>query len=164
MSAWMRRFERFAELSDDDVALLERIFVVSTYPAGHVFVREGERGSATTAAMYLIVEGNVRVEAQAPEGGFGVRRTLGPGQFVGLLSLLADTPRSATCTAEGKVTAARLDRATLQELFRHDVGVHARFQLVIAKHLARDLRELGTLVEEAIRSGDDRAVRERFGS
>lgn len=152
MTDYLRRFRAFDELPDDDVALLERIFVVQTFRPGHVFVREGDVARATTATTWLLLEGTVEVAAAAPEGGWGVRRTLAPGQFVGLLALLADIRRSATCTATGPVTAARLDRLTFDELFRRDVGVHARFQMVIARHLASDLRDLGARLSRDLRA------------
>ncbi len=162
MSSYLRGFPAFCDLSDSEVELLERILVVQTWQPGHVFVREGDLARGSTAEMFLILEGTVRVAAQAPEGGWGVHRTLGPGQFVGLLALLADVKRSATCTALDRVVAARLDRMTLEELFRLDVGVHARFQMVIARQLAADLRELGAMMSASMRTGDDAAVRARF--
>jgi CRP-like cAMP-binding protein len=75
---------------------------------------------------------------------------------------VADVSRTATCRALTPVTAARLDRRTFEELFRRNVGVHARFQLVIARSLAADLRGLRGLLVAALLSGDEGALRERF--
>ena len=162
MTGYLRRFPLFDGLMDVDIALLERVFVESSYLAGHVFVKEGDRASAGTSALYLVLDGQVGVSAAAPDGGFGVKRTLGPGRVFGAVALVADVPRTATCRALTSVTAAKLDRRTFEELFRKNVGVHARFQLVIAKSLAADLRDLRALLVGALASGDEAALRARF--
>lgn len=163
MTGVLRRFRLFDDLTDPDVAILERLFVEQRVAPGHVLVREGDRADALTAAMFLLLDGQVGVAAAAPEGGFGVRRTLLPGQVFGAVALVADLPRTATCRAITPVTVARLDRRTFDELFRRNVGVHARFQLVVARSLAADLRALRELLVASLASGDERGLRERFG-
>lgn len=153
-TGYLRRFSKFDALTDADVALLERVLVVSDYPSGHVFVREGDHANARNAATWLLLEGEVGVVAAAPEGGWGVQRVMGPGEFVGILALLVNIRRSTTCTANGHVVAAKLDRATLDELFRRDTGVHIRFQMLIARQLAADLRRLGTLMTASLRAAE----------
>ena len=121
-------------------------------------LREGERADALTCAMYLLLDGKVAVDARAPEGGFAVHRVLEPGHVFGAVALVADVPRSATCRALGPVTVASMDRRTFGELFRRDVGVHARFQLVIARSLAADLRDLRELLVSSLASGDQKGL------
>lgn len=158
MKNHLRNFGLFDPLTDSDVEILERLFVEKTYPDGHVFIREGERADALTCAMYLLLDGKVAVDARAPEGGFAVHRVLEPGHVFGAVALVADVPRSATCRALGPVTAASMDRRTFGELFRRDVGVHARFQLVIARSLASDLRDLRELLVSSLASGDQKGL------
>ena len=162
-SGWLREFAIASVLTDADVELLERILVVSTHPAGHVFVREGDRADGVTAAMFFVLEGSVAVAAKAPAGGFGVHLTLGPGEVFGTVALVADVLRTATCRATTQATVARLDRRAFDELFRRNVGLHARFQLVIAKSLATDLRRLRALLVSSFAAGDDGALRAEFG-
>jgi CRP-like cAMP-binding protein len=162
MTGYLRRFALFDALTEADAALLERVFVVTSYAQGHVFVREGDRADAVTAALFLILEGQVSVTAEAPQGGFGVQRTLAAGQVFGAVALVADVTRTATCRALTPVSAARLDRRSFEELFRRNVGVHARYQQVIARSLAADLRDLRGLLVAALASGDEGALRERY--
>ena len=162
-TGWLRGFDIASGLTDADVDLLERILVVSTHPAGHTFLREGDRADGVTAAMYFVIEGSVAVAAKAPAGGFGVQATLGAGEVFGAVALVADLPRTATCRAVTPITVARLDRRTFDELFRKNVGLHARFQLVIARSLAGDLRRLRALLVRSFADGDDAPLRERFG-
>ena len=142
MSIDLRRFERFDDLPDADLGILERVMVVQKHPDGHVLIREGDVATAGTSVTWLLLEGEVQVEAAAPEGGWGVKRKVGPGQFIGLLALVANVRRSATCRASGPVVAAKLDRRTMEELMKRDAGVHVRFQMLVARHLTEDLRAL----------------------
>lgn len=158
MKNYLRKFQLFDPLTDADVDILERLFVEQTFPDGHVFVREGERADAVSSAMYLLLAGKVAVDARAPEGGFAVHRVLEPGHVFGAVALVAEVPRSATCRALGPVTTASIDRRTFGELFRRDVGVHARFQLVIARSLAADLRDLRELLVSSLASGDQKGL------
>jgi CRP-like cAMP-binding protein len=162
MSGWLRGFPTASGLTDADVDLLERILVVSSYPRGHTFVREGDHAAGVTAAMYFVIEGSVGVSAKAPEGGFGVQTTLGPGDVFGTVALVANVPRTATCRAVTPVKIAKLDRWTFDELFHRNVGLHARFQFVIARSLAGDLRRLRALLVKSIATGDDSPLRNQL--
>lgn len=160
---WLGAFPAFASLNEADRALLERVIVVTTTPKGHVFVRDGDHASGVTAAMYFLIDGQVSVAANAPAGGFGVKRTLGPGHAFGMIALVADVPRTATCTAITPVTYGSLDRLVFGQLFRKNIGLHARFQLAIARALAADIRALNALLVDAIASDDDARLRGQFG-
>lgn len=160
MKVSLRDFRLFDTLGEHEVARLERLFVEELHPSGQVLLREGDRADEGSAAMYLLLEGQVGVEARAPAGGFGVRRTLRPGHVFGAVSVVAEVPRSATCRALGPVRVARLDRASLQALQRQDEALHARLQLVLARALAADVRDLRDLLVGSLASGDERAVQD----
>ena len=163
MTGYLHRFPRFADLPAQDVAIVERVLVVQAFPKDHVFVREGDRATATTAEMHLVIEGEIEVTAARPEGGFAIRRTLSAGEIFGHVALVADVVRTATCRASTPAVTARMDRRVFDELYRHDEGVHARFQLVVARQLASDARALHELLVQSIATGDDSPLRHRFG-
>jgi aquaporin Z len=78
--------------------------------AGETVMREGEPGTEA----YLVERGSldVRLEEKAPDAVLVAR--LGPGDWVGEISLILDEPRSATVIA---ATDAQLRRVT-----KHDLG------------------------------------------
>jgi CRP-like cAMP-binding protein len=69
--------------------------------------REGDPGDA----LYVIVEGEVAVQAEGPPRVEMAR--LGAGSFIGEVALLTDQPRSATVTATAESELLRIDRGTL---------------------------------------------------
>lgn len=111
-------------------------------PDGTVLVKEGDARFSEMNAMYMIVEGQVDVVigSTEPTGG-DVVRTLKAGEWFGMMSLIDEQPRSATCRAHGQVALGTLTRSAFEYLFQTDVAVASKFQLAIAQQLARDLRK-----------------------
>ena len=53
--------------------------------------------------------------------------------------------RSATVTVVGKVQMAKLEKQTIDALFRKNVGLHARVRLALTQQQASGIRNLGTV-------------------
>lgn len=87
-------------------ALVANLAIVSL-EAGVELFREGDPGDA----LYVIVEGEVSVQAEGPPRVEMAR--LGPGAFIGEVALMTDQPRSATVTAVDPSELLRIDRTTL---------------------------------------------------
>lgn len=160
----LRGFPVFDLLTDADLAILDRVMVAQSFKSGHTFFREGDVATAVTASMHVVLEGAVEVVARAPEGGFGVRRTMGPGSLFGLVAFVTDLRRTASVRAAGPVRTARLDRRSFDELYKRQAGVQARFQIAIATQLAADIRTTGALLTRALKSGDVDPIVARFGT
>jgi len=84
-------FELFATLGRRELQRIADGLSERTFPAGAAVAREGEVG----VGFFLIDEGRASVTV----GGREVGR-LGPGDHFGEISLILDTPRTATVTAE----------------------------------------------------------------
>ena len=83
---------------------------IAELPAGAELVREGEPGDA----LFVIVEGEVAVQAEGPPRVEMAR--LGAGSFIGEVALMTDQPRSATVSAIGDAELLRIDRQTLSHV------------------------------------------------
>lgn len=137
LDSFLRVNRQFADFTPEDLDALKRRLVVAHYPDGHVFMREGERGSAA----YLLLEGQVLVTRRlAPRTEEQLICMMGPGDLFGLIALIDDGARCATCKAVGDVSAARLAADEFRALFAADDPVAHRFQYLIARQLANDLR------------------------
>jgi len=100
----------FAGLPSDALeALVENLSLVLLEPGEHLF-REGDPGDA----LYVIVEGEVSVQAEGPPRVEMAR--LGPGSFIGEVALMTDQPRTATVTALVPSELLRIDRVTLSNV------------------------------------------------
>jgi predicted acylesterase/phospholipase RssA/CRP-like cAMP-binding protein len=79
----------FRNLDDDDLRLVSTCLHKESYPKGAVIFRQGDAGDT----MYIVESGQVAVIG---EEGKEAIAFMGPGSFVGEISLLLARPRSAT--------------------------------------------------------------------
>ena len=136
----------FGELSADDLDALVAALDVRDYPDGHVFIREGSRGDP----VFVVLDGDVEV---ARDRGGGVHHELNhmrAGDLFGLIALVGDVPRSATCRARGKCTVGTWAGPVAHLLFNQRAAVARSFQLALATQLARDFRQIEKLVRAAL--------------
>ncbi|MBA3500257.1 MAG: cyclic nucleotide-binding domain-containing protein, partial [Deltaproteobacteria bacterium] len=97
----------FAGLPSDALeSLVENLAIVHLEP-NEVLFHEGDPGDA----LYVIVEGEVSVQAEGPPRVEMAR--LGAGSFIGEVALMTDQPRSATVAAVNPSELLRIDRNTL---------------------------------------------------
>jgi CRP/FNR family transcriptional regulator, cyclic AMP receptor protein len=86
----IRSVPLFAELSEDELAQVARLFKQRSFAPGETVAKEGSGG----AAFYLIDSGTAKVSVAGRE-----RAPLGPGDYFGEIALIDEGARSATITA-----------------------------------------------------------------
>jgi CRP/FNR family transcriptional regulator, cyclic AMP receptor protein len=91
----LRRVDLFSGLPRQSLETLAAAAVEIDFPEGHYIVQQGMVGSG----LLVIVSGSVRVVR-----GDDVLATLGPGDFFGELSVLDQSPRSASVIAQQPTT------------------------------------------------------------
>lgn len=124
----LRASPLFRELDSDVLAALLRRMDFHPVPAGHVLIKKGDAGDR----FYMVVEGAFDVIA---EDGKTSVATLGPGEPVGEIALLADSPRTATVVAKTAGALLSLDRASFFEFFRAHLGIGERLERVAGERL-----------------------------
>jgi CRP/FNR family transcriptional regulator len=114
------------------------------FPAGSPLMHQGD----VSDALYIIVEGRVRVERSHPALlGPVLLAELGPGEVVGEMGLLDREPRTATVRAVKDTETLELDAATLELtiLAYPEVGT------ALLRVLSRRLRSTDELMERHLR-------------
>ncbi|MEO7096974.1 MAG: cyclic nucleotide-binding domain-containing protein [Polyangiales bacterium] len=145
IEARLRANPHFATLSDGDVEALVSAMLVRDYEAGHVLVREGARGDD----VHLLVSGEVSV-TRLRAGTTHELNRMCAGDLFGLVSLVDDAPRSATCTTAGKCTVASLPRSALLLLMNQQADLAYAFQHALGAQLARDFRNLSQRIRQQL--------------
>lgn len=143
----------FQELDGSELDALAASMELVEVPDGHVLVREGERGDG----CYLIVDGSVRITCEV-DGRVTRIQELAPGELFGLVALLDDGRRSATCTAVGTTTVAWLPAGAFTMLHEGNPALVLHFQKMVARQLARDARRLNASLVQAMLDRDDRST------
>jgi len=102
----------FVSMDSDERSALAGIMGQASFEPGQVLCLAGEPGGA----MHIVVEGEVEISLEDDEGKKVILDVIGPGGYIGELSLLDGGTRSATVTALKPVTTAVLERKDLMDL------------------------------------------------
>ncbi|NNJ11030.1 Crp/Fnr family transcriptional regulator [Chloroflexales bacterium ZM16-3] len=93
-------------------------------------------------AIYLIVEGTVKIAVEQPDGSSVILAILGAGEVIGEMSVVQNTGRSATIITLERSTMLWMNRTTFQECMQT--------MSVMATNLARILASRLRLANEQI--------------
>ena len=126
----VRAIPLFAGLDDDALERVVSLFSEVEAPAGQVIVEHGHPGSG----MFLLEEGTVSVELR------GGRVELGPGEFFGELSILADdVTRTARVRSPTPIRALVIGRPDFRRLLENEPRIAVAMLPVLAHRLADTL-------------------------
>ncbi|XP_054676013.1 cGMP-dependent protein kinase 1-like isoform X2 [Grus americana] len=102
---WLR------DLSHSHLCKLLDAMEECTFPPGHVIIHEGDEAEN----FYIILKGEVRVSRRVL-GRQRPVRVLRAGEHFGERALLRNTPRTASCQAQGHVTCVTMAKDDFQEI------------------------------------------------
>jgi CRP-like cAMP-binding protein len=110
----LRHVGLFEALAESHLRRIARFVTVERYAGGSTVVLAGEPGDS----LFIILNGRARVRTPG-----GHTRALGADDCFGELALIDGAPRSATVTAVGDLTTAKLTRADFEKLLKAEPAV-----------------------------------------
>jgi CRP/FNR family cyclic AMP-dependent transcriptional regulator len=125
----LRQVPLFAGCKTSALEEIERLADEVDVPDGYTLIREGSFGEQ----FFMIISGRVRVER-----GGTVVATLGPGEFLGEISLIDKGRTTATATAEGPTRLFVLGHREFNSLLDRSPSV----RLEVMTALAGRIRQL----------------------
>ncbi len=149
----LARTPLFAGLSREALESLVQQLTLVELGVDEVLFHEGDPGDA----LYVIVEGEVAVQAEGPPRVEMAR--LGPGAFMGEVALMTDQPRSATVTATEDSQLLRIDRKTLSGV----LAEHGEILAAVLRFVRHRLVDRWTRTSPLFRPFDD-GVRDEIAS
>jgi CRP/FNR family transcriptional regulator, cyclic AMP receptor protein len=117
----------FSACSDRELDHIARLVRERRVPSGTVLVREGE---AAGDELLIVAEGLAEVAAEGQR-----LASIGPGAFIGEVSMLDGAPRSATVTTVAPTRLLVLDAAGFDQLLARSPDVANRVLRVMAARL-----------------------------
>jgi len=115
---------------------------------GEVLFCEGDSGTI----LYVVARGHLRVEKASGDMNQTVS-VIGPGEFVGEMSALTGSRRSATVIAEDACDLMPYDSDTLEALILKSPTVALRIIRLLASRLAETTDRI-TLIDSALTQAD----------
>jgi CRP-like cAMP-binding protein len=110
----IRSVPLFAELSEDELTQVARLFKQRSFAPGETVAKEGAGGGA----FYLIESGTANVSVAGRE-----RAPLGPGDYFGEIALIDEGARSATITAVEQLSCYGLTYWDFRPLVQSNAGI-----------------------------------------
>lgn len=132
----------FAALDADAAEALQSASRTRHYRRGDIVFAEGDDGDA----LYVVVEGKVKIFRTSPDGRENMLAVLGPGEMFGELSLFDPGPRTATVAAITDASLASLAHEALRPWLagRPELGV--QLLRALAQRLRRTNEAMADLV------------------
>lgn len=130
----------FATLTSEELDEVGAITLDRTYGKGEAVYRAGDR----KGKLYLIHTGQVRVYRLSPEGKEQVIRMVGPGQFLGELSLFSTLPTTDYADAAEEAELCMIEGERLKRL----MGAHPSIALKVMEELSKRLEDAESLIQD----------------
>lgn len=130
----LRHTSLFRDLDDDTVQRLAEISVTRSFRKGQIIFEQGDPADA----LYVVVEGEVKVHVDSGAGDEMVLVTLRPPDVFGELALVDGGPRSASAEALVQSTLLSLNRRTFLALLEGNPEIAE----LLLRALGRILRRL----------------------
>jgi CRP/FNR family cyclic AMP-dependent transcriptional regulator len=126
----------FRYFTDEERTLIERIGELRSVPAESYLITSGE----TDSTLYAIEDGHLDILAMR-DGRSIVVATVGPGDVLGEVSFIDDSPRTVSVRA-GEDSQVRVwDRKSLSEALAFDPQLLAKFAVAMCELLVERLRD-----------------------
>jgi CRP/FNR family transcriptional regulator, cyclic AMP receptor protein len=122
----LRRVPLFSGCKTTALQEIEKLADEIDVQDGYVLIREGTFGEQ----FFLIVDGHVRIERDGQ-----TVRTLGPGEFVGEISLIDKGRTSATATTDGPAKLFVLAHREFNSLLDRAPGIRVEIMTAMASRL-----------------------------
>ncbi len=124
----MRTVPLFQGMSESALETVADRATETAFEDGDTVTREGDPGDT----FYIVVDGRLNVT----QGGALIRE-LGPGDFLGEISLVDGRPRTATVTAVGPVEALCIRRADFLEMVEWDSAVRLGILMALTERIRK---------------------------
>lgn len=131
----------FRYFTDEERMRVERIGELKRIDEGTLLIRAGD----TDSTLYAVEDGHLDIVG-FDDGKLTVLATVGPGDVIGEVSFIDDSPRSVSVKAGEETTVRAWDKRTLSEALAFEPALLAKFSVAMNELLVERLRDLSRRV------------------
>lgn len=135
----IERVPIFSSLSREEMSEIAMITTAKTFSKGEVIYHEGDLENK----LYVIHLGRVKISKLSESGKEQIIRILGPGDFLGELSLFVQAPLNNTAEALETTNVCMIDGVKLNEIISRNHGIAAK----VIEELSKRLQKAEHLIE-----------------
>lgn len=122
----------FESLSPEQIEYLANALLPHRYGAGETLFEQDSRG----ASLYVIRSGVFEVTREGDDGHRTTYGRVGPGEYLGEISMMSGAPRSVTVSALATGEVLELPRAAIETLLGQDMALSAALERSMQRGLA----------------------------
>ena len=131
----------FRYFTEEERNRIESIGEVKRIADGAFLIRAGEIDST----LFTVEDGHLDIVGM-DDGKMVIVATVGPGDVLGEVSFIDDSPRAVSVKAGEETTVRSWDKRTLSEALAFEPQLLAKFAVALAELLAERLRDLSRRV------------------
>ncbi|MBI4178558.1 cyclic nucleotide-binding domain-containing protein [bacterium] len=146
IGSFLKCVDLFQDLDDAEVAALIAKAQEERYEDKAFLFRETEAGDA----MYVILDGTVKMLKLVAGNKFKTLVAMGVGEFFGEMALLDGHPRSATAAAHGVARVLKIGREEFSALMTENPYLGLKVVIRLARNLTERLRRTNDQVVEMV--------------
>lgn len=126
----------FRYFTEEERDRIERIGEMRTVAANDYLIRAGD----TDSTIFTVEDGHLDIVA-ARDGNPTVVATVGPGDVLGEVSFIDDSPRTVSVKAGEETTVRAWDKKSLSEALAFEPQLFAKFAVAMCELLVERLRD-----------------------
>ncbi len=134
----LRQTSIFRDVDDESLTPIQELLVEKNYPVNATVFKEND----IPDGLYIIVNGEVRVQKRTKAGRDVILACLGQGDFFGEMGLIDAQPRSATVTTICPSKLLVLSLTDFRSLVRRNPHVSFNMLKVLSQRLREDSRQV----------------------
>jgi CRP/FNR family transcriptional regulator len=140
----------FSNLTYEEMMEIARITKDKTYKKGEMIYMSGDKGEK----LYVIHEGKVKITRITSSGKEQVIRVLGPGEFMGELSLFSPIPLTDNAETLSETIVCTIDGNKLKNLMMK----HSQIAFKVMEELSKRLEKAENLIENISLQGVEKRL------
>jgi CRP-like cAMP-binding protein len=131
----LKKIPLFSALSEQEIYQVMKLSFEKKYTKDATLFVEGQPGEV----LYIVKKGGVNILKKTAQGEV-LLSTLGPGEFLGEISLIDDSPRSATARVAMDSELVVITRKCFQDMLKGDPHISAQMLLHFLRVMGQRLR------------------------
>lgn len=131
----LQKIPLFSDLTEQEVYQINKLSFMKSYKKGQTLFVEGMPGEV----LYVVVRGKVEIIKKTPKGEM-VIASLGPGEFLGEMSLFDEEPRSATARIGDETELVVITKKCFNDMMHSDPHITSKLLLRFLKSVNERLR------------------------
>ena len=137
----LRRVPLFSLLTVTQAEVISGAVTKQRYKRGEVLVEQGQKSNA----LAILLTGRARVVSADSRGREVILATLGPGDYIGEMSIIDNEPHSATVRAEVQTDVLMLGRSEFARCMPENSSMAYAVMRVLVQRLRHSVRNIESL-------------------